>query len=168
MAELLNGLAQVARVGTAEVERDRAEPPADEQGERGEQQRSADAVGRAGAGAQTTAQSRGDASEGHREKGSDQNAGADGDKRRILRLRPSSQQLRADPRSQCCSADESRERQRAGDQASLIAQRSERDDEEDDAGVYEIQSRSREATTFCGVLYGSPRYRNASARFWRG
>jgi hypothetical protein len=131
------------------VQGDGAEAPADQQAEGGEQHGAADAVDRPDRTADDPRPDRAaDPLQRDGEEGADEDAGGDRDQRRVLRLAAVGEQRRADSRSERGAADEAGERQRAGDQAALVAQRGERDREENDSDVDEIQVLPRQRLTF--------------------
>ena len=139
------------------MKRHRAEAPGEQQRERTEQQRAADAVEQPDRAA-TDPQSDGGAHplQPDREEGPEQDPAGDREQRRVLGLRAAGQQLRADPGSDCGPADKPGQRERACDQPALIAERRHGGGEEDDADVDEVQLGlgTAEATTFSRVIGG--------------
>ena len=110
------------------------------------------------------AQPPGEPVEGDREERSDQHPGDRRDQRRVRDSAPSGEQLRPDPRAERGAADEAGQRQRAGDQSALVADRGERDHEEDDADVDEAHaSGAGKATTFSRMIIGSQMLRGGTA-----
>jgi hypothetical protein len=77
--------------------------------------------------------------EGDGEQGPEQDPGGDGDERRIARLRTALEQLRPDSGAERRPTEEPGERQRAREQAPLVADRGEGEGEDDDRDVDEIQ-----------------------------
>ena len=65
------------------------------------------------------------------------------------------EQLGADAGAERGAADEAGQRQRARDQAALVADRGERDHEENDADVDETHFSGGKATTFSRMINGS-------------
>ena len=78
--------------------------------------------------------------EGDGEEGAEEDAGGDGDQRRVLRFGAALEQRRADPRPERGAADEPGERQRAGDQPALESQRREGDGGKDDPNVDQVHA----------------------------
>ena len=89
------------------------------------------------------------------------------DERGVARFGPLGEQRRADPGAERGAADEAGERQRARDQATLIADRGQRDHEQNDADVDQAHLSDGKGTTFSRMINGSQRRRggqlNASA-----
>ena len=134
---LLDALADRAAIVAAQVERDGAEPPGDEQPEPDQDDRAAEAVERPERAPRPGRPQRvRDAVEGDREEGADEDPGRDGDERRVLGLRAAVEQLRPDPGTERRPADEAGERQGAGEQAALVSDRREGEHEDDDPDVH--------------------------------
>jgi hypothetical protein len=123
------------------VKRDRCEAPADDERQPGEQQRAPDPVQRTRLSAQDpTADRLSDPLEPDREEGAEEDPRGDRDRRRVSGLRAAGEQRRADASAERGAGDESGERQCAGDQAALVPDGAEREGEEDDADVDQVQA----------------------------
>ena len=136
---LLHGLADLARVRAAEVKRDGAE--AQLRSSASPASNSAPPIPSSAPAAEEPAADRlADPLEPDRDECAEEDPGGNRDGRRVSRLRPVGEQRRTDAGAERGSGDESSERQGAGDQAALVPDCTEREGEEDDADVDQVQA----------------------------